>query len=101
MASITYWVVMIIVTVVVFHKMLEAADHNMLGEEKINGKWEQISRPDHYTFAGTYFCYLLIATIIVFLLYFGSAYILDISGYADKWSINTDFWALFGVMGKT
>jgi hypothetical protein len=94
MTTVLFWAVVIAASIIVLCKTHIAAEHNVAGEQKVNGKWVQTMYPDHYTFFGIYLCYWWGALIAIFLSYLAIAFLLDFTGYAERFEIQTGFQTL-------
>lgn len=100
MANIIFWAMLITACVIVFYKMYKAAVYNVAGVKMVKGELVQVMPPDHYTFFMTFFCYIFAAGFISIILYLASACLMDMTGYADKWGIQTGLQALSNNFGK-
>ncbi len=100
MANILFWVAMVVASLAVFYKAHIAAEHNVAGEQKVDGKWVQTMYPDHYTFFGIYLSYWWGAGIVIFLAYLAISFLLGFTGYADRWGIQTGLQYLANIASK-
>jgi hypothetical protein len=100
MATVFFWVVVITANIIVLCKTHIAAEHNVAGKQKVNGKWVQTMYPDHHTFFGIYLCYWWSALIAIFLSYLALAFLLDFTGYAERFEIQTGFQTLANSLNK-
>ncbi len=90
-ATIIFWAMMICVAVIVAPRVHEAAYNNMMGYKEVDGKLVQVAYPDHYTFPMIFFCYYLLGSVILAVVFLGTVAILDYTGLSEKYVIQTIF----------
>lgn len=91
MATIFFWAFMAVVSVFVFRDRNDAAWNNITGYKKVDGKMVQTMYPSYYTFPIVLLAYWGAACTITLVLYFSTAFILEISGLTEKYAIQTLF----------
>jgi hypothetical protein len=76
MSTIIFWCAIVVFGVVVYKKTLKMACNNF-------------TKPSHYFIGEFYFCCIFLATVVIFSVYLGVAFLLDSTGIASQWNVST------------
>jgi len=82
---------MVISILAVGHNTAVRLDYNIRGYQKVNGQWVQTMYPQHYCLEMTFLSFAMMAGCFLAVVFFGTVAILDYTGLAEKYAIQTIF----------